>query len=594
MRNDLHRFSVPHWIKIVSFLAILLIIIAIILIPLVMQRRQVNERDIATESRAPSSTAVTTVGSPTAVATFNSLGVYWSPPDGSPSNQCSVKYRALGSTQWKDALPLWYDSRNIGGRKHEYRGSIVYLTPGTTYEIQLTLASGTTATFTASTWSESFPVAKTVIVPSGNTTYQVTQGGTPKGYILYTAAPGGTTIDVNNNARNDITISAPYVIIRGLTLKGGAINGIELLHGAHDVVIENNDISGWGKILSDGFGEEHDSAIFAKNDTSIQRIIIQRNKMHDPRSNSNDWCESRSIYHEGPHPDGPQAVTFEYIGGNHVIRYNEIYGSLNHSFNDGMGGYPQDGFTGFPNSDTDIYGNVLMNIMDDAIETEGSVQNVRVWGNYIDQTYVGIATAVTAVGPLYVFRNIMNRSNMCPRQVGGYTNDGEHGPFGKEGDDGAPQLNGARIYFFHNTLLQPGGALYGPSSYGGPVINLVSRNNIWHTSGDSCYDLGYGSNNDDLDYDLCSQGAQGAHGINGTPIYAARNADNDGPEGDYQLAPNSPGFDEGQVLPNFNDGYTGTAPDIGAQEAGKPRMEFGVSAYLGTSSFFGSASISKQ
>ncbi len=576
MGNNLHRFSVPRWVKIGSFLALLLLIIAILLTTLIVQRRQVHERHIATGSRAP-----------TAVATFNSLGIYWSPPDGSPSNQCSVKYRALGSTQWKDALPLWYDSRNIGGREPEYRGSIVYLTPGTTYEIQLILASGTTATFTASTWSESFPVTKTVIIPSGNTTYQITQGGTPKGYILYTAAPGGTTIDVNNNARDDIAISAPYVIVRGLTLKGGVINGIELLHGAHDVVIENNDISGWGKILSDGFGEEHDSAIFAKNDTSIQRIIIQRNKMHDPRSNSNDWCESRSIYHEGPHPDGPQAVTFEYIGGNHVIRYNEIYGDLNHSFNDGMGGYPQNGFTGFPNSDTDIYGNVLMNIMDDAIETEGSVQNVRVWGNYIDQTYVGIATAVTAIGPLYVFRNIMNRSDMCPRQDGGYTNNGEHGPFGKEGDDKIPQLSGGQIYFFHNTLLQPGGAggaLYGPSSYGGSVINLVSRNNIWHTQGEACYDrIQTGTNNNDLDYDLCDRGAQGPHGINGIPIYASDDADNGGPDGMYQLAPNSPGFDEGQVLPNFNDEYTGAAPDIGAQEAGTPRMEFGVSAYLGTS-----------
>ena len=29
-----------------------------------------------------------------------------------------------------------------------------------------------------------------------------------------------------------------------------------------------------------------------------------------------------------------------------------------------------------------------------------------------------------------------------------------------------------------------------------------------------------------------------------------------------------------------NDGYSGTAPDIGAQEAGTPPMQFGVNAYL--------------
>lgn len=519
---------------------------------------------------------------PVIIPTFQSLSIYWNPLGGSPTNQCSVKYRVRGTPAWKDALPLWYDARSIDGRSPEYRGSIVLLTPGTTYEVHLTLANGVSTLTTATTWSETFPIAKTVVIPSGDSPYRITRGGTPKGYVLYTAAPGGTTIDVGSDSNNALTISAPYVIVHGLMVRGGAINGIQILHGAHDVVIEDNDISDWGKVLSDGFGEEHDSAIRAKNDPSIERLIIQRNKLHDPRATANDWCESRTIYHEGKHPDGPQAITFEKIGGNHVIRYNEIYGSVAYSFNDGMGGLPQNAPPGFPYADSDIYGNSVQNVLDDAIETEGAVQNVRVWGNYLDQTYVGIATAVTAVGPLYVFRNIMNRSDMCPRQDGGYTNDGEHGPFGKEGDDGAPSMNGGRIYFFHNTLLQPGGqggALYGPSSYGGPVINLVSRDNIWHTSGDSCYDLRHGSNNNDLDYDLCSQGARGTHGINGTPIYVSGNGDENSVGGNYQLAPESPGYHQGVFLPNFDDG-SGPKPDIGAQQSGEPTLEFGVAAYL--------------
>jgi hypothetical protein len=30
------------------------------------------------------------------------------------------------------------------------------------------------------------------------------------------------------------------------------------------------------------------------------------------------------------------------------------------------------------------------------------------------------------------------------------------------------------------------------------------------------------------------------------------------------------------IIPNFNDDYTGKAPDIGAQEAGSPPMKFGI------------------
>jgi hypothetical protein len=62
--------------------------------------------------------------------------------------------------------------------------------------------------------------------------------------------------------------------------------------------------------------------------------------------------------------------------------------------------------------------------------------------------------------------------------------------------------------------------------------------------------------------------------VKGVPVYASKR-----PAGDYSLDPASPGFDAGEVLPNFNDHFTGKAPDIGAFEAGSPPMEFGVDAY---------------
>jgi hypothetical protein len=112
----------------------------------------------------------------------------------------------------------------------------------------------------------------------------------------------------------------------------------------------------------------------------------------------------------------------------------------------------------------------------------------------------------------------------------------------------------------------------------------VSRNNIWHIWKAHWAAIGApnGSGND-FDFDLYNgniTGYSGAerYGLVGTPIYQSGNGWSSEANGMYQLAPNSPGYDKGTVLPNFNDGYKGAAPDIGAHEAGTPAMRFGVKA----------------
>ena len=57
----------------------------------------------------------------------------------------------------------------------------------------------------------------------------------------------------------------------------------------------------------------------------------------------------------------------------------------------------------------------------------------------------------------------------------------------------------------------------------------------------------------------------------GVPIYGPNNGDNE-----FTLAPDSPGYDAGVLIPNFNDDFTGKAPDMGAHEAGTPPMRFGI------------------
>jgi hypothetical protein len=521
------------------------------------------------------STATAAAG-PRAVATFESVGLYWTPPADPGEAGCEVQYRKAGERSWRKGLNLWYDPRN-----RECRGSLVMLSPGSSYEVRLAMpGQSPAAAITAKTWSESFPIAKTVTVQGGARTLEIVEGGSPGGYVLYTGAPG-TTIDVANALPNNVTIAAPYVILRGLTLKGAQRDAIDLLAGAHDVVIEDNDISGWGRYRNTAkggweIGVDSDSGVRCRNVLSVERTVVQRNRIHDPRYGANSWSWG--------HPGGPQGTTYDTCGGNHVFRYNEIYSSDRHYFNDGIGG--SDNFTdaGFPRADTDIYGNRISQAWDDGIEAEGANSNVRIWGNYLDQTATGVATTVVNRGPVYIFRNVYARSRQMSERR---PDDDERNTFAKSGTgDG---FGNGRRYVFHNTVMQPppypGGKLtsgadsgiYGPQS----LTNTVSRNNVFHTWKNWHDAIGgnAGAVANDLDYDLYNgkmpPGSE-RHGVRGVPVYLPGHGPASGANGLYQLAPGSPGRDAGVPIPNFNDGFAGSAPDMGAHEGGTPPMRFGV------------------
>ena len=56
-------------------------------------------------------------------------------------------------------------------------------------------------------------------------------------------------------------------------------------------------------------------------------------------------------------------------------------------FNDSMGEVHNFSYDGFPNRDSDVYGNYISHCWDDGIEIEGANMNVRVWENYITMTF---------------------------------------------------------------------------------------------------------------------------------------------------------------------------------------------------------------
>jgi hypothetical protein len=507
-----------------------------------------------------------------AVATYESVGLYWANPGANAATGCDVKFRRKGEAAWTAGLAMWFDARD-----QECRGSLVNLAPNTEYEAQFSLPGmPVTRATTFKTWANEFPVARTVTVPGGASTLDITEGGTAGGYVVYQAAPGAT-LDAGNAQSFNVTVNASYVIVRGFTMKGAKQDAIRISPDVKDVVIEDNDISGWGRTRDGKWGADMDSAIRAVCKTeTLERVTIQRNKMHDPRYSANSWSDG--------HPAGPQGITISYCGGNHVIRHNEIYSTNGNRFNDTIGGEDNFTKTGFPNADTDIYGNKLSHSWDDGIEAEGGNKNVRIWGNYIDKTATGIATTTTSVGPVYIFRNIYNRSEFFERKS---HDQDDRQPFFKSGS--SSELGDGRRYVFHNTMLQAeeagsqyglgGGAGMGGTGNSQLVRNTVSMNNIYHLwkPNGAVYQVG----DDNLFQNDMYNGKSGTamiDGINATPQYAAGNGWKSEAGGQYALAAGTPGFDQGVRIANFNDKFNGAAPDVGAAEAGASAMKFGLEA----------------
>jgi hypothetical protein len=514
------------------------------------------------------------VGVASGVATFESIGLYWSGSGGSASIPGTVKYRKVGDTVWSNGLDLSYDSRAIGKRPAgEYRGSLVKLTPGTQYEIQLQ-AGANGNTFTVSTWNEVFPENPTVTNLTSPTT--ITQGGTASAYKVYNGKINGGT--------NNIVVNASYVIIRNMVLTGAGEDAILLGNGVHDVVIEGNDISGWGFV---GMGSNNQAAVRCKQGTNPSRIIVQRNKIHDSRDPGAGWDAG------GTHPVGPNGINFEYPGPNNVIRYNNLFNNdSNKRFMDGIGGADNFTVSGFPGKDSDVYCNFIDGVWDDGIEVEGGGCNVRVWSNWINNSFTGVASATCAIGPLYIFNNVTNVGQRLHGVSPGTNDTEDRGPFNKCGSQDA-SVRGGRTFLFQNTVLQPKQSGYantrgldgGIIDNGGQVINITSINNIWATAytgkggwpinmADNQNGSGAGSSstNDLTNVDTSSKrGSMKMTGtIVGTPIYLSSLPLTLDPNG-YFLASNSPGKGKAVRINNFNDS---DSADVGAYNGAN--LKFGV------------------
>ena len=541
---------------------------------------------------------------PITAATFHSIGIYWRPEEGALNNACSVEFKVSGAETWHWAQDLWFDASTYEryGLAGSYRGSIVNLDPNTTYDIRLTLDSGRTFTITETTWNEDFNVQETVSVPAGTVTFRTSRGGsTEEGYIVYDG--GGAVIDVNGSGRirrgppdrddrtglvlnpdsgdlHNIIIDHSFVVLRNFSLKGATLAAILLSPDVSNVVIESMDISNWGEIRTDRIFGNSRAAIELTRDNT--QIVIQRNIIHSPRHSSNNWMQNRSTVNgPGEHPYGPCGIGLEgdvlrdtatdYLLPNGiwniVVRYNEMY-------TDDPVKFFEDGIQGSP-PDTDIYRNIIRNVVDNALELEnGGGRNVRAWENYMYNIYNAISTIPVYIGPMYIWRNISD----------GYDNFGQAGrarPYKVGGDTYSGtwferQAARGMHFFYHNINLQADADDGFQQSDGSPLFMIV-RNNIVLAQGRSvrgCTSplIRFSHNLFNASSDVDNPG-----GLEGYPQWASASGPDGGTAGGwYQLASSSPGFGTAVRLANFNDMFD--APDMGAHQSGTGRLVFGSNA----------------
>jgi hypothetical protein len=479
------------------------------------------------------------------MATYESVSIWLDDP---APGEAQVFYRGEGDAFWSGALPLWFDAE-----RGLHKGSLVHLRSGRRYEVRIATGSATYCGDIA-TKSDVYPVGRTVDLGSRAGEVEITAGGTPDGYLIVEG-------DVIRGGVYGIHVNAPYVVLRGMKITGAQMNAILLGPRASHVVIERNEITDWGSASEwgsekgNGRPNNEQGGIHAAH--PVNNITIQHNDIHTPHVSSNTWAEDSHKCATPPsrrcHPYGPQAIHLKGDTADqhsNVIRFNAMYSrDPNILFNDVIGGGAHYGEYGFPGYNSDVYHNYASNFADDGLEIEGGGENVRVWGNVVFgfqpetrpmAAYSALAVSAVTRGPLYVWRNVLTRSE--PKAYAVKAKGAE------EGHDGA-------VFFFHNTIVN---WELGYSSLGVGLNNVVTRNNIFETSRGSIDDRTAGTGNS-FDFDLHSGSSPGQpNGIAGKAAFVGS---------DHDLRADSPGVDAGTRLPGFNDCFAGAAPDMGAREA---------------------------
>jgi hypothetical protein len=522
----------------------------------------------------------TTVGAiTTPFPTINNLSVEWAiTGDANNNGTVAVRYRAVGSTAWRQALPLRRVpagsnlSFNWGNR---HSGSVFNVSADTNYEIELALTDpdGGSETRTTTVRTRAVPV-----VPSNGTLRPVTPATLLA--TLDTANPGDI-IELGAGSYAGFTVPRDGVAGNPITIRGTAgasVQGeIGLFFRAH-VFITNLTINGRIRFNGSNFISITNCTVNAQTanqgDGIVTLLRAENSYIADNTLiGTTTWAEA-SLGVSGNNLGEGILVA----GPGHVVARNIVRG-----FRDNLSLLEE---TTADQHSIDLIDNDLSIAGDDGIEADFCIHNCRIMRNRMTNVFIAMSAQPSFGGPTYFIRNSAYNVIHIPFKL--YRSSvGDvilHNTIVKNGDgfNAYPGVPIARSYVRNNLFLGgPAGTYAGFSSGSNRVVDLQSLD----TTNSSLNYNGYGTTFTSF------QGRIGAVSFTNLAqlrsLTSETNAQQVGydaflntvaypepgnpftvfPSADLRIRANSVAADAGEILPNVNDGFSGSGPDLGAFEA---------------------------
>ena len=563
--------------------------------------------------------------------TFENLGFRWYVEgDRNRNATVAVSYRSQGASAWREAQPMLRIRHEIVTRftltrglrpgetlrdiSQHYRtgnlfaGSVLFLEPGTTYEVRFAMsdpdggAPREPKVVTVATRAE--PVVSSQgrtlhVYPGGSKPADQKENAFDRVAAAYEAARPGDLIFIH--AGTHAMPGAPYrwtksgepgrpIVLRGADARQTILEGIDLqtdlfhLVGANHLLFEDLTIRRVRTAIDAGGRKDPGASWLTVRRCRIEEAIKGICTMSE---NSQSWYLADNIitgrnlkwyprpvgtYMEGSH------TGVNVYGQGHVVCYNRISG-----FSDSLA--LANNLAPAPDApqrhpvNIDIYHNDLSIAVDDTVETDHGAHNIRVYRNLLYNTHTALSMQPSYGGPIYFIRNVAYGITSIPFKWNNHP-------------------TGAVAY--HNTLVSGRVGFRTPLWSNGHLRNnLILGNDAMISSGTFTPELSTLDYNGYRGKDIvwardreeprryatlaefsAATGLERHGRMVDFDVFVRASPLRDGvtyqtSDFDLRLQTGGNAIDAGVRLPNINDEFTGSAPDLGALEHGRPPPHYG-------------------
>lgn len=521
--------------------------------------------------------------------TINNLAIEWKiEGDDNLNGVVTVTYREVGERGWREAMPLRRVPAGLsrGTRPtfqwaNKHSGSIFELTPDTEYEVALRLQDPDGGSAKRSLRVRTRPVPTVTPSASVRRASPVDIGSAEAGEILALSAGdyGEFVANRDGTAERPIVYRSEdgsavftsislrdrkHVFLEGLTIKNAEERGTAVdLRGAEHCVVRHCNIES-------PYGIRATRAPGAKNcyiaDNTIQGRSLWTNEAMGARGDN---------IGEGIQLTGPGNV----VCFNRVIGFRDCISTMEDR---GVG----------EQVCIDIHNNDIYTGSDDGIEADFCFHNCRIVRNRLTNCFVGLSSQPGLGGPTYFMRNVMYNLTFDPFKFnrGSRGDVVLHNTVVKVGD--GMRCSTSAIFdhaLFRNNLCiggPPGRERWGGYGAGSGLAVRIAAPGP-HCSFDydavGTYETPFEGYIGEQRFSSLDELRQGPHERNAVRVdmNVFRDVAFPSPPVPEREPPDlrprngSVVVDAGVRLPNVNDDFIGSAPDIGAYEAQQPLPHYG-------------------